>query len=93
MDIKTFVEDWIKAANCYDTEKYLSFYCQNAVLDDPSVGSTFQTQTKLLKLSIQGTENAYVEVAFSGNFPEGNLRGTFDFNFKDEKIAFVKAEL
>jgi hypothetical protein len=83
---------------------------QDAVLDDPSVGSTFighegieeyfttyfigyQTQTKLLKLSIQGTENAYVEVAFSGNFPEGNLRGTFDFNFKDQKIAFVKADL
>jgi ketosteroid isomerase-like protein len=110
MDIKKLVEEWIETGNCYDTKKYLSFYCQDAILDDPSVGSTFtgyqgietyfktyfigyQTQTKLIKLDIYDCEHAHLEVAFSGVFPEGKICGTFDFTFKDEKIAFVKADL
>jgi len=110
MNINKFIKDWIEIGNSYDTEKYLSFYQPDAVLDDPSVGSTFtghsgirtyftsyfigyQTQTKLISLSIKSEEDAHVEVAFNGNFPEGEINGKFDFTFKDEKIAFVKADL
>jgi len=110
MDINKFIKDWIATANCYDTENYLTFYQPDAVLDDPSVGSTFtghagirkyftsyfigyQTKTKLVSLVIESDKHAYLEVAFTGNFPEGNINGTFDFTFKDGKIAFVKADL
>lgn len=110
MNIKNFVEEWVETGNCFDTKKYLSFYCKDAILDDPSVGSTFtghqgieayftnyfidyQTQTTLMKLDIQDSEHAHLKVAFCGNFPEGNISGTFDFTFKNGKIAFVKADL
>lgn len=41
MDIEKFIEEWISVSNSYDTEKYLEFYNENAVLDDPSVGRKF----------------------------------------------------
>lgn len=41
MNIETFIKDWIAVSNSYDTEKYLEFYNENAVLDDPSVGRKF----------------------------------------------------
>ena len=109
MDITAFLQNWIAISNSYDTEKYLDQYLSNAVLDDPSVGKKFEgnkgirqyyenyfigykTQTKLLKLDLTGN-SAHMEVLFTGTFPGGEIEGTFDFLFKDEKIAFVKAEL
>lgn len=41
MDIKKFTEEWISVSNSYDTERYLEFYTENSVLDDPSVGRKF----------------------------------------------------
>jgi hypothetical protein len=41
MDIVEFMDEWIAVSNSYDTEKYLAFYAENAVLDDPSVGRKF----------------------------------------------------
>lgn len=41
MDIEKFIEEWISVSNSYDSEKYLEFYNENAVLDDPSVGRKF----------------------------------------------------
>jgi len=41
MDIEKFIEEWIAVSNQYDTEKYLSFFTADAVLDDPSVGRKF----------------------------------------------------
>ncbi|WP_158799076.1 nuclear transport factor 2 family protein [Pedobacter sp. L105] len=41
MDIEKFIEEWISVSNSYDTAKYLEFYTENAVLDDPSVGRKF----------------------------------------------------
>ena len=41
MDIKDFIQEWIAVGNSYDTKKYLSFYDDEAVLDDPSVGRKF----------------------------------------------------
>ena len=109
MDIKAFLLDWIAIANSYDTEKYLQYYLKEAVLDDPSVGKKFighkgireyftnyfiayKTQTRLVKLTTQDNK-AYLEVEFTGEFPEGKLEGSFDFTFKEGKIATVKADL
>lgn len=53
----------------------------------------YETQTKIVKLVIHDEKHAHLEVAFTGTFPEGNIGGTFDFTFKEGKIAFVKADL
>lgn len=109
MNIETFIKDWIEVGNSYDTEKYLEFYLKDAIVDDPSVGRKFighdgikdyfesyfigyQTQTELSKLEIK-ENSAYLEVEFTGDFPEGKIGGSFDFIFKDDKIEFVKADL
>lgn len=41
MNIKAFVADWLAAANAYDTGKFLMAFHPTAVLDDPSVGTSF----------------------------------------------------
>lgn len=110
MDIEKFIEDWISVSNNYDTEKYLEFYTEDAVLDDPSVGRKFngkngikeyfesyfigyKTQTKKVDLILKDGSLAHLEVEFTGDFPEGKVGGTFDFTFKQGKIAFVSADL
>jgi ketosteroid isomerase-like protein len=45
MDIIKFIDDWIEVSNSYDTEKYLAFYEENAIFDDPSVGRKFIGRT------------------------------------------------
>jgi len=109
MNIETFIKNWIAVSNNYDIEKYLEFYLKDAVLDDPSVGRKFvghdgikdyfvsyfigyKTQTELRKLEIK-ENSAYLEVEFTGDFPEGIIGGSFDFIFKNDKIEFVKADL
>lgn len=109
MNTEIFIKDWIAASNRYDTEKYMEFYLENAVLDDPSVGRKFnghngirayfesyfigyKTQTELILLKIK-ENSAYLEVEFTGDFPEGKIGGSFDFIFKDGKIASLKADL
>ena len=110
MDIEKFIEDWISVSNNYNTEKYLEFYTEDAVLDDPSVGRKFngkngikeyfesyfigyKTQTKKVGLVLKDGSQAHLEVVFTGDFPEGKVGGTFDFKFKQGKIAFVSADL
>jgi len=111
MDIRTFLIDWITASNAFDTKRYLSFYLENAILDDPSVGKIFKghkgmqdyfesyfigynTSMELVALTISddGTA-AHLKVTFRGDFPEGIIGGIFDFQFREEKIAFIKADL
>ena len=109
MNIETFIKDWIAVSNSYNTEKYLEFYNENAVLDDPSVGRKFvslsgikdyfvsyfigyKTHTETRKLEVK-ENSAYLEVEFTGDFPEGKISGSFDFTFKNDKIEFVKADL
>ena len=41
MDLEKIIREWIAVSNSYNTEKYLSFFAENAVLDDPSVGRKF----------------------------------------------------
>jgi hypothetical protein len=109
MNIETYLKEWIAVGNSYNAEKYLEFYNQNAVLDDLSVGKKFighsrikdyfvsyfigyKTQTELRKLEIK-EDSAYLEVEFTGDFPEGKIGGSFDFVFKDNRIEFVNADL
>ena len=109
MDLKQFIADWIAVGNSYDTDRYLSFYQPDAVLDDPSVGRKFnghdgirdyfesyfmgyKTQSRLVKVTVKG-DKAFVEVEFTGDFPEGKLGGTFDMVIADGKISFIKADL
>jgi ketosteroid isomerase-like protein len=53
----------------------------------------YKTQTKIIKLNIENEDRAHVKVAFSGEFPEGHIRGTFDLVFRNGKIAHVTADL
>ncbi|MCX8534228.1 nuclear transport factor 2 family protein [Chryseobacterium luquanense] len=109
MNIETFIKDWIAVGNSYNTEKYLEFYNENTVLDDPSVGRKFighsgiknyfvsyfiGYKTQTELRKLEVKENsAYLEVEFKGEFPEGIIGGSFDFTFKNGKISSVKAEL
>ncbi len=110
MDIQSFITNWISVGNSYDTDAYLQLFCDDAVLDDPSVGRKFKghkgireyftsyfigyhTHTKLVKLVTKDNNKAYLEVKFTGTFPEGKIGGSFDLNFRDGKIAAVKANL
>ena len=110
MDIEKFIEQWIAVGNSNDTEKYLEFYSDDSVLDDPSVGAKFsgkngvqkyfesyligyKTQTKKMNLVIKVESQAHLEVEFTGDFPERKIWGTFDFIFKNGKIAYLKADL
>lgn len=109
MDIPSFLNNWIAISNSYDTQAYAATFLPDAVLDDPSVGRKFighegirdyyttyfigyKTQTKFVKLEIHST-SAQLEVLFTGEFPGGTIGGTFDFTFRDQKIATVTAEL
>jgi len=110
MDIVKFIDEWIAVSNNYDTEKYLAFYSENALFDDPSVGKKFngktgiknyfnsyfigyKTQTRKVELIIKDENQAHLEVEFTGDFPEGNIGGTFDFKFEAGKIVYVLADL
>ncbi len=53
----------------------------------------YKTQTRLGKLEIISDNEAYIEVQFTGEFPEGKIGGTFDFIFKAGKIEKAKANL
>jgi len=53
----------------------------------------YQTQTEKVNVIIRDDEHAHLEVAFTGNFPEGTIGGIFDLTFREGKIAFVKADL
>lgn len=109
INISSFIKKLIEAGNAYDKEKYLSLYHENAILNDPSVGRKFvghsgireyfesyfigyKTQTTLKNLEYSSQE-AHLEVQFTGDFPEGVVTGTFDFKFANGKIAAAKADL
>lgn len=53
----------------------------------------YHTHTEQVDLTITGKESAHLKVEFTGDFPEGKIGGTFDFKFRNSKIAFVKAGL
>lgn len=109
MDIKSFISEWIRLSNAFETDTYLDKYNTDAVLDDPSVGRKFighegvrnYFKSYFIGYNTQtrlvkmdiGDNQAQLEVEFTGSFPEGKIGGTFDMVFKAGKIATVKADL
>jgi ketosteroid isomerase-like protein len=109
MNITSFISEWIRLSNAFDTEAYLKKYSEDAILDDPSVRRKFighegirdyftsyfiGYKTKTRLVKLDIHENqAHMEVEFTGSFPEGKIGGTFDITFKDGKIAAVLADL
>lgn len=53
----------------------------------------YNTYTEQIKLKIIDEANVHLEVLFTGDFPEGKIGGAFDFEFKEGKIAFLRADL
>lgn len=105
MDIKIFVQEFIAAGNAYDTKKYLDMWQKDAVLEDKSIKQVYngqegikkyfdkyfvkyKTQTRLIKLNIINDHQAQIDVQFTSY----NQTGTFDFVFKDGKIASAIAD-
>ena len=109
MDIKVCIHNWLEASNNFDTNRYLGFFHQNAVLDDPSVDQKFKGYKGIkkyfesyfinyntqtrLKDLIISGNTAHLEVEFTGDFPEGTIGGIFDFEFKDGRITNTRANL
>lgn len=108
-DQAQIVAKWIDATNTHDLTKYLSFFTEDAALDDPSVGEIFEGasaigryfQSYFVEYNTQTrlvrTERAqstlHVEVDFTGDFPGGQTGGTFEITFSADKISHVKADL
>jgi ketosteroid isomerase-like protein len=106
---RSVIRQWIAAANSHDEAKYLAFFSDDAVLDDPSVGRKFKGKagigryfqayfigynTRTRLVSVEPEDNhVHVEVNFTGDFPGGKTAGIFDVTFKGEKISFVHADL
>lgn len=53
----------------------------------------YHTHMRLVRLDLTTNDKAYLEVLFTGEFPEGEIGGTFELTFKNEKIESVKADL
>lgn len=108
--MKNIINDWIKASNSFDSNYYLSFYLNEAMLDDLSVGRKFMghkgignyfdsyfinynTSTEIMNVVILDESRANLEVKFTGDFPEGEIGGTFEITFKNNKISYLIADL
>jgi ketosteroid isomerase-like protein len=105
MDVKTFIQEFIAAGNAYDTKRYLDMWQKDAVLEDKSIKQVYKgqegvkkyfekyfvkykTQTRLIKLNVINDHQANIDVQFTSY----NQTGTFDFIFKDGKIASAIAD-
>lgn len=93
-DTKSYLEKWQENAVLDDPSVGQIFKGHSGIkkyFESYFIG--YKTQTRLIKLDIISENEAHVEVEFTGEFPEGKIGGTFDFVFKDRKIAKAKAEL
>lgn len=91
MNTETFIKNWIVASNAFDSEKYLSFYLPEAVLDDPSVGRKFKGYNELQQYfdSYFIGYNTHTEQVKLIAIDEGNahLEVLFTGNFPEGKIG------
>ncbi|WP_288244009.1 nuclear transport factor 2 family protein [uncultured Chryseobacterium sp.] len=53
----------------------------------------YNTFTELQKLRLYDESHLYLEVLFTGDFPEGKIGGSFDIQMKHQKIYCMKADL
>ena len=80
MNKEKIIEKWIAASNSCDTVKYLSFYVDDAVLDDVSVGRKFIGKKGILE---------YFESYFIGYKTKTKI---VDIIIKDENSVHVEVE-
>lgn len=108
-DHPTLIADWIDATNSYDTARYLSFFSEEAILDDPSVGGEHRGHSRIQEyfenwfvglntrtrlLDIEQEGDQFrVTVHFTGDFPEGEADGEFVVVFDDRRFSRVSAAL
>ncbi len=93
-DTEKYLEKWNKDAVLEDPSVGQIFKGHSGVkkyFDDYFIG--YKTQTRLEKLEIISDLEAYLEVEFTGEFPEGRIGGTFEFIFNNGKIDKAKADL
>ena len=109
MTTDQIIADWIAVSNAHDTTGYLSFFTDDTILDDISVGEVFEGHeglqryfedyvigysTQTRRVSITPEDDhLHVVVDFTGTFPEGQIGGYFDMTFDGEKISFMRADL
>ena len=102
IDHDEIIGDWITATNTHDVQAYLSFFTDEPVLDDPSVGSEFRGRdgvaayyesyfigydTQTRLISTeQRSGSVHADVHFTGSFPGGQTGGTFDITFDDRGL-------
>jgi ketosteroid isomerase-like protein len=53
----------------------------------------YNTHTEIVRLKVLGDDKACLAVNFTGDFPEGEIGGTFDITFKNNRISYLKADL
>jgi len=53
----------------------------------------YNTHTEIIHLKILGDDKIYLEVNFTGDFPEGKIGGIFEITIIDNKISYIKADL
>jgi 2-polyprenyl-6-methoxyphenol hydroxylase-like FAD-dependent oxidoreductase len=103
------IAEWIVALNDHDAHRVLTFFTEDAVLNDPSVGHRFEGiegieqyyrdyfigyNTRTRLVGVTPTpEHLHVEVHFTGNFPGGQTDGIFDITFSGDLISFIHADL
>lgn len=108
-DHSDIITEWIAATNTHDTDRYLSHFTDDAVLDDVSVGRAFTGPTEIAEYFTSyfigynthttlvriDPEGGYihVEVDFTGDFPGGRTGGIFDITFSGTKLHRVTADL
>ena len=109
VDQDAVIAEWLRAANAHDATRFLSFFTADAVLDDPSVGETFDGHEGIgryfesyfigynTQTRLVCTESRdgilHVEVDFTGDFPGGQTGGIFDVTFVGDALSHVRADL
>lgn len=105
----TVLDGWLDATNSHNVDRYLAFFTEDAVLDDLSVGRTFEGregiaeyydayfigyQTTTRLVSTEDRDGTlHVEVLFTGTFPGGETGGVFDIRFDGDRIEHIRADL
>ena len=93
-DTKSYLERWHTNAVLDDPSVGRVFNGHPGIKDYfESYFIGYKTQTRLVSLKVISENEAHIEVEFTGDFPEGKIGGTFDFTFREGKIAAAKADL
>lgn len=93
-DIEKYLEGFHQDAELNDPSVGRIFKGHSGIrkyFEDYFIG--YKTQTRLVRLKLTGPDTAHLEVTFTGEFPEGEIGGIFDFLLKDNKILLLKADL